>query len=109
MDTDDTWDDDPWGASLDEAAPARKVDVRRAAVFEQADTLIEGAVWRDPERVEDWASELPPGEPVVVYCVHGHEVGRRAAERLRAAGVDARFLRGGIEAWKAAGRPLQSK
>jgi Fe-Mn family superoxide dismutase len=46
---------------------------------------------------------------VVVYCVYGHEVGRSTAMRLRATGVDARFLRGGIDGWKAAGKPLQSK
>jgi Fe-Mn family superoxide dismutase len=52
---------------------------------------------------------LPQGKPVIVYCVYGHEVGRATAMRLRAAGVDARFLQGGIDAWKAAGRPLASK
>jgi superoxide dismutase, Fe-Mn family len=34
---------------------------------------------------------------------------RATAMRLRAAGVDARFLRGGIDAWKSAGRPLAAK
>jgi len=29
--------------------------------------------------------------------------------RLRAAGVRARYLAGGIDAWKAAGRPLVAK
>jgi Fe-Mn family superoxide dismutase len=46
---------------------------------------------------------------VVVYCVHGHEVSRATALRLRAAGLDARFLRGGIAAWEAAGLPLQPR
>jgi len=41
--------------------------------------------------------------------VYGHEVGRATALRLRAAGVDARFLRGGIDGWQAAGRPVDSK
>ena len=44
-----------------------------------------------------------------MYCVYGHEVGRRTAMRLRALGVDARFLEGGIDAWQCAGRPLQAK
>ena len=30
---------------------------------------------------------------VVVYCVYGHEVGRATALRLRAAGLEAHFLR----------------
>jgi Fe-Mn family superoxide dismutase len=46
---------------------------------------------------------------VIVYCVHGHEVGRATALRLRAAGLNARFLRGGIEGWQAAGRALEPK
>jgi Fe-Mn family superoxide dismutase len=44
-----------------------------------------------------------------VYCVYGHEVGRVTALRLRAAGVDARYLHGGIDGWVAAGRPTQAK
>jgi chromate transport protein ChrA/rhodanese-related sulfurtransferase len=77
-----------------------------AGVFEQADALIPGASWRDPAKWASWSSALPRDKPVVVYCVYGHEVGRATAMRLRAAGVDARFLRGGIDGWKAAGRPL---
>ena len=52
---------------------------------------------------------LPTDRPVIVYCVHGHEVSRSVALQLRAAGLDARFLRDGIEGWQAAGRPLQTK
>jgi Fe-Mn family superoxide dismutase len=32
--------------------------------------------------------------------VYGHEVGRATALRLRAAGIDAHFLRGGIDGWR---------
>jgi Fe-Mn family superoxide dismutase len=59
--------------------------------------------------VADWARELPADRPVVVYCVYGHEVGRSTAMRLRAAGVNARYLSGGIDGWQAAGRPLVDK
>lgn len=100
---------DAFGATPEDLGDARLLDVRRSGVFEQADALIPGATWRDPQAVGDWAAALPQGEPVVVYCVYGHEVGRSTALRLRAAGVDARFLRGGIDGWKAAGRPLQPK
>jgi carboxylate-amine ligase len=41
---------------------------------------------------------------VLVYCVHGHAVSRGVLLQLRAAGIDARFLRGGIEGWQASGR-----
>jgi len=96
-------------ATHDDVAKAHLVDVRRAGAFEQADALIEGAEWRDPGQVDAWASQLPPGKDVIVYCVYGHEVGRATAMRLRAAGVNARFLRGGFDGWKAAGGPLSPK
>jgi Fe-Mn family superoxide dismutase len=64
--------------------------------------------WRDPAQVAQWSAERGD-RPVIVYCVYGHEVGRATALRLRAAGVDARFLRGGIDGWQAAGRPVQRK
>ena len=90
-------------------AGAMVLDVRRAGVFEKATTMIPGAAWRDPADVARWSSELPPDREVVVYCVYGHEVGRATAMRLRAAGLKARFLEGGIDAWQAAGQSLTDK
>jgi Fe-Mn family superoxide dismutase len=86
-----------------------RLDVRRAGVYEAASTTIPNARWRDPAAIETWAPELPTSEEVVVYCVHGHEVSRATALRLRAAGFKARFLQGGLEGWAAAGQPVQSK
>lgn len=93
----------------DNATQAAVLDVRRAGVFEQAGSMLPGARWCDPARVDDWAGELPAGRPVVVYCIYGHEVGRSTALRLRAAGVDARYLVGGIDGWTSAGRPVVAK
>ena len=39
--------------------------------------------------------------PVVCYCVRGHEVSQGACEELRRLGIDARYLEGGIDGWKA--------
>ena len=85
------------------------LDVRRAGIFEAADQMIPGASWRDPAAVGQWGPELPKDRDVVVYCVYGHEVGRSTAMRLRAAGVKARFLEGGIDGWRKAGQPLARK
>ena len=52
---------------------------------------------------------MPRDKEIVVYCVYGHEVGRATALRLRAQGVNARFLRGGIDAWQAGGRAVDPK
>ena len=79
------------------------LDVRRRPAFEADPRVIPGAVWKDPQAVETWAAELPAGAPVVVYCVHGHEVSRGVVDRLRGLGFDAALVEGGIEAWEAAG------
>jgi superoxide dismutase, Fe-Mn family len=100
---------EPFGAAQKEVAGALLLDVRRAGVFEQAASMIPGARWRDPADVGRWAGELPTDREVVVYCVYGHEVGRSTAMRLRAAGLKARYLRGGIDGWQAAGLPLAVK
>ena len=71
--------------------------------------MIPGAQWRDPAHVAEWSAELPPDREVIVYCVYGHEVGRATAMRLRAAGVNARYLHGGIDGWQAAGETLAPK
>jgi Fe-Mn family superoxide dismutase len=96
-------------ASQDDLAAAQVLDVRRAGIFEKAGTVITGASWRDPAAIADWAPDVPRDKEIVVYCVYGHEVGRATALRLRAQGVRARFLRGGIDAWQAAGRPVDAK
>ncbi|CAN7722997.1 rhodanese-like domain-containing protein [Variovorax paradoxus] len=100
---------EPFGATQDEIAGSVLLDVRRAGVFERAAAMLPGARWRDPAAVDSWASELPAGSDVVVYCVYGHEVGRSTAMRLRAAGLNARYLRGGIDGWQAAGGPLEAR
>ena len=100
---------EPFGVSLDEVGDALLLDVRRAAVYDQARSTLAGARWCDPATVSTWAAELPAGRACVVYCVYGHEVSRATAMRLRGAGVNARFLRGGIDAWQAAGRPVADK
>ena len=84
------------------------LDVRRGGV-EKAEALIPGAHWRDPAAVAAWARDVSRDKEIVVYCVYGHEVGRATALRLRAQGVDARFLRGGIDGWQAAARPVDPK
>ena len=86
-------------AGLASATPPLVLDVRRAPTFQQADELIAGAVWRDPERIDEWSEDLDPARRVVVYCVHGHQVSQGCAQKLRELGFKASFLEGGIEAW----------
>jgi hypothetical protein len=68
-----------------------------------------GALRRAPEQAAAWAKTLSRESSVVVYCVHGHEVSQGAAKTLNEAGIAARYLDGGIEAWKAAGGKVDRK
>jgi Fe-Mn family superoxide dismutase len=93
-----------------EAAVA--IDVRKPEDLEQQPHVLRGAVWRDPAHVAAWAASLPRERPVVVYCAYGFQVGRDAAAALRAQGIDAHALAGGLSAWRAAGgaiEPFQPK
>jgi len=86
------------------------IDVRQEQTFRAAIDMIAGALWRDPERVTEWAGELPRASRVVAYCVHGHEVSRGVAMALGEHGIAAQVLQGGIEeGWKAAGGALDRK
>ena len=86
------------------------IDVRQRPAFRAATEMIAGALWRDPERVGDWAGELPRASRVVAYCVHGHEVSRGVAAALGQHGIAAQYLEGGVEeGWKAAGGSLDHK
>ena len=87
----------------------RVIDVRRAEDFAAADDMLAGATWRDPAQVDRWCAEIDVAKPVFVYCLKGLDIGRSTALSLRARGFDVRYLTGGIEAWKAAGKPLQPK
>ncbi len=55
------------------------------------------------------AADLPPDQEVVLYCACPNEVSAaRIAKQLKAAGFrHVRPLAGGIEAWRAAGYPLE--
>ena len=105
----DESDDEGLGVGQEEVAGALLIDVRRSAAFAQSRQILPGATWRDPELIADWSTGLPAERDFVVYCVHGHEVSRNAARYLRAQGRNARFLRGGFEAWKNAGLLLADK
>ncbi len=75
------------------------IDVRRKTDYEADPKKIAGAIWRDPEKIEDWIKDLPSGAPAVVYCVKGGSVSQSVADRMRKEGLGAAFLEGGLKAW----------
>lgn len=91
------------------AEAAQLIDVRRAATYAEAPDQLAGASWKDPARLADWSAGLDRSQPVLLYCVHGLDIGRSAALSLRARGFDARYVVGGLEACRAAGVPLVPK
>lgn len=92
-------------AQLAKGEPVQVLDARpRHHVSRHLDSM-EGAVWRDPDQVEKWIGELSLDQPVAVYCSYGFHVGCNIAKTLGERGFDARYIRGGLSAWYAAGGP----
>jgi len=96
-------------AGLGTAAAALLVDVRWPPAFAAAPTIIASAFHRPPDEIDRWRADLPRERAVVVYCVHGQEVSQGTAAALRASGIDARYLEGGIEGWIARKLPTRRK
>lgn len=84
-------------------------DVRREADFAASSEIIPGALWKNPDKIDIWINALPRTLDVVVYCVRGGSVSNSVVDRLQAEGVKARFIEGGIEAWKAVGGKITAK
>src|SRR5881296_978993 len=61
-------------AMLDSGKAVQFIDARPRHYVSRTQDIIEGAVWRDPERVQEWAAELSKSDPVVVVCVYGFHV-----------------------------------
>ena len=79
------------------------LDVRRRNDYEADGQKIPGAAWLDPERIAQWSTALPLDRDIVIYCVAGGTVSNLVVDQLQAKGVKARFIEGGIEAWKKVG------
>jgi Fe-Mn family superoxide dismutase len=94
-------------AMLKSGTPVQIIDTRPRHYTTKAQDIMEGAVWRDPERLDDWIGTLSKTEPVVTFCVYGFHIGCETASTLRKAGFDARYMSGGHFAWKAIKGPVR--
>jgi Fe-Mn family superoxide dismutase len=94
-------------AMLDAGKSVQFIDARPRHFVSRQQDIIEGATWRDPERVQDWMGELSKSEPVVTFCAYGFHIGCKTAIALRDAGFDASFMKGGHSAWRAIGAPVK--
>jgi sulfur-carrier protein adenylyltransferase/sulfurtransferase len=91
-------------AALD-AAGLLLIDVRGADEVQGG--MLPGALHLAGANLPGEARALATGRTVVAYCATGRR-SRDAVAALRAAGVPARSLAGGITAWIAAGQPVSS-
>lgn len=81
---------------LSEGKPVRLLDVRFAE--EKAAADLGGELIPLPELEQRWREISSDPGPLVVYCHHGVR-SMHACGFLRAVGVEAINLRGGIDAW----------
>ena len=87
-------------ARLGRADAPLLLDVRREGKFAESRHLIAGALRCAPENVAAFAAAqkaLEPQREIVAYCVYGHNVSADAVATLRAAGLSASNLAGGME------------
>ena len=85
------------------------IDVRRKSDLDMDPSKLPGATWYDPEQIETWAAQLPKEKEVVLYCVRGGSVSNSVLDTLLSKGINARFIEGGIVAWKEAGGEVLAK
>lgn len=80
--------------------PVLLLDVRRKSDYDADPETIQGASWRNPEEVGAWSQAIPKGQQVVVYCVKGGSVSQSITATLVKNEVQARYIEGGLKAWK---------
>jgi rhodanese-related sulfurtransferase len=85
------------------------LDVRRQNDYDADPVKLLGAEWRNPEQLGDWSVQLPRDREIVIYCARGGSVSNSVLDGLLAKGFKARFIEGGIEAWKGAGGATMAK
>jgi rhodanese-related sulfurtransferase len=88
---------------ISQKTPFRILDVRRKTDVESEPELIPGAVWCNPDEVEDWGSELPPTGEIIVYCARGGSVSKSILAALQAKKLAVRYVEGGLAGWRDSG------
>ncbi|MEM1145174.1 MAG: rhodanese-like domain-containing protein [Pseudomonadota bacterium] len=76
------------------------VDVRLKEDLVSDPELIPGAMYGDPETLDQWSRNISKDRPIVVYWVAGKWVSQKAATLLSEKGFEVRSLDGGLNAWR---------
>jgi Fe-Mn family superoxide dismutase len=61
-------------AMLASGTPVQVIDVRPKHYVSRQQDIVQGVVWRDPDRVQEWIGELSKTDPVITYCAYGFHV-----------------------------------
>ena len=85
------------------------LDVRRSNDYDADKVKLPGAEWKNPDQLADWSAKLPKEKEIVIYCARGGSVSNSVLDALLGKGFKARFIEGGIEAWKTAGGAVTKK
>jgi len=85
------------------------LDVRRQNDFDADTVKLPGAQWKNPEQMTEWSKGLSRDKEVVIYCARGGSVSNSVLDHLLGQGLKARYIEGGIEAWKTAGGSTAAK
>jgi len=91
-----------------QAKDVQLVDVRRPEEYKEGH--IKGAVlanWQDQVQFEEKVKGLDKKSPVYVYCLAGVRSDKAADALIKKGFTKVVQLDGGIEAWKAASKPLE--
>ncbi len=95
--------------SILDSKAVKVIDVRRKDDYAADNSAIPGSIWLDPSQIDTWSESLPKDKEVVLYCVRGGAVSNSVVDALQANGLKARFIEGGITAWKEAGGSVEQK
>jgi Fe-Mn family superoxide dismutase len=83
------------------------IDARQPDDATSVPVRLRGARRAPPAKVDDVVATLPKGGKALVYCAWGFDIGGDCAAKLRAHGLDAVTIAGGIGAWRADGLPTE--
>jgi len=95
---------------MDEGEPVTIVDLRACSELVDEPHTLPGALRLSPEELSKHVRDLPQDQDVVVFCSCPSETGAAAAAiKLHKLGLErVRPLRGGIDAWRKAGFPMEA-
>ena len=86
---------------------AMLIDLRKPAAVLASGQRIKGTVIRDPYVFSHEDPLTQANDPLITFCVHGHEVSQFACALLMLHGRDVHYVTGGFEALVNAGAELE--